>query len=137
MALSSLFVVEDNPGDVELLRSLFSDDEMRCTLTFFDDGESALAALQEMMRGSGELPRLFLLDLNVPRVDGFKLLRYIRSHTAFDSRPVVVWSSSDQARDRDECHRLGATLYTPKPSTFDAYISFGGELRKLLDQVCV
>ncbi|HEY1348662.1 MAG TPA: response regulator [Ktedonobacteraceae bacterium] len=78
----------------------------------FCDGYEALRALKTEME---QPPDLILLDINLPRIDGFDLLRLLRSHPAFDRIVVVILSSRDSVLDRVKCRLAGARAYLVKP----------------------
>jgi DNA-binding response OmpR family regulator len=78
----------------------------------FRDGYEALCALKTEME---QPPDLLLLDINLPRIDGFDLLRLLRSHPSFDQIVVVILSSRDSVLDRVKCRLAGARAYLVKP----------------------
>ncbi len=82
------------------------------TCVGFRDGYEALRALKTEME---QPPDLVLLDINLPRIDGFDLLRLLRSHPAFDQMVVVILSSRDSVLDRVKCRLAGARAYLVKP----------------------
>jgi CheY-like chemotaxis protein len=64
------------------------------------------------------LPRLVLLDLKMPKIDGFEVLKWIRSRPEFASLPVLVLTSSSEVRDMNAAYRLGANSFLVKPDDF-------------------
>ena len=78
----------------------------------YRDGYEALRALKKEME---QPPDLILLDINLPRIDGFDLLRLLRSHPAFDQMVIVILSSRDSVLDRVKCRLAGARAYLVKP----------------------
>src|SRR4051812_19738005 len=90
------------------------------------DGEEALHYLSGEGRYSNRaeypLPELILLDLKMPKVDGFELVRWIRRQPGFASIPVVVLTSSDAIRDVNRAYALGANSFLVKPLDFDNFI---------------
>jgi two-component system response regulator len=79
-------------------------------------------------RNTGDLPKVLLLDLKMPLMDGLETLKRIRAteHTRF--LPVVILTSSDEQRDRIESYRFGANSYVRKPIKFDAFLEAAGQL---------
>ena len=78
------------------------------------------------------VPELVLLDLNLPRVDGFDVLDKLRKSRRCSAVPVVVMTSSAAQNDRDRSALLGATTYFLKPTGYDAFLKIGTIIRELL-----
>jgi CheY-like chemotaxis protein len=76
-------------------------------------------------RGETNNPELFLLDLNLPRVDGRDVLAKIRRTPGLAKIPVIIMTSSDSPQDRRETAELGATCYIKKPPTLDEFLMVG------------
>src|SRR5215475_845649 len=100
-----ILVVEDNPGDVYLLEKALKKRAIRYDLILYTDGEQAMREI------SGEncvVPDLILLDLNLPRRDGFDVLHTIRGKPSLVGVPVGVFTSSEAERDKHRVALLGA-----------------------------
>lgn len=98
------------------------------------DGARALDIIAEAERNpEAPPPHILLLDLNLPKIDGFEVLRKIRSSDKFRNIPVLVVTSSDSPADRREADKLGAR-YFRKPVTYDEFIKIGAYLRRLLEE---
>lgn len=130
-----LLVVDDNPGDVELLRFAFESARLPVNLRVAQDGD---AALEELARNAeaGDLPELMLLDLNMPRRDGFGVLSELRDRKLYPALPVAVWTSSTAPRDRERALGAGAVAVLPKPSGIEEYESMISTLQELLRSRC-
>ena len=76
--------------------------------------------LQRLETNVVPFPSLIFLDLNMPRIDGRKFLTVIKEHPKFGSIPVVIYTTSDNEKDRDELMDLGATDYLVKQADFSA-----------------
>lgn len=76
-------------------------------------------------------PQLLLLDLNLPKVDGFEVLRRLRASAKFKDVPVLIVSSSDAPSDRSRAAEFGAG-YFRKPPSYDEFLKLGGVLKQLL-----
>jgi CheY-like chemotaxis protein len=113
-----VLLVEDNPDDERLARRALRQVE-GIDLDVVHDGQEAIDFLA---RPSVNLPRLVLLDLKLPKIGGIDVLRWIRSQDATGAMPVVVLTSSDEARDRLECQRLHANSFIQKPVDFDRFL---------------
>lgn len=118
-----ILLVEDNPDDAELTMLAFERSNITNEVILARDGAEALA----MLHGTAEtpaapLPMLILLDLNLPRIDGFEVLRKIREHPATRLLPVVVLTSSAQERDMMRTYTSGANSYIVKPVDFGQFL---------------
>jgi CheY-like chemotaxis protein len=132
-----ILVAEDNAPDVYLLREALREHQADCDVQVFEEGAAALAHIFKCSRGEQQSPDLFILDLNLPKVDGRSLLRQLRCLAEFKSTPVIVWSSSQSPRDREEIARLGAQHHVLKPSSVKEFIELGRMIKALLAQAAV
>lgn len=117
-----VLVVEDNPGDADLTCDTLEDSRRRFEISVVADGVQATDFL--LQRGGYQhsvAPDFVLLDLNLPRMDGYAVLAEIQRHPALRAIPVVVWSSSDAGQDIARCYALGARCYVTKPVDLVAY----------------
>ena len=118
-----ILLVEDDPGDVVLIREAFEDVKLRNRLHHVSDGVEAL----EFLRGEGAhagapRPDLVLLDLNLPRMDGREVLRAVKGDEALRSIPVVVLTTSEAEEDVLRSYELHANAYVTKPVDFERFI---------------
>lgn len=118
--------VEDNPGDVRLLREALASIQGAPRLVAVCDGLEALLYLQS----SARRPDLVLLDLGIPRMSGHGLLRRIKSDPELRSVPVVVLSNSDAPADIAGAYELHANCYLVKPPDYRAFEQM---VRRLLE----
>lgn len=115
----TVLLVEDDPGDVLLIREAFEDHKLNNTLLVAGDGVEAL----ELLRSADtERPDLVLLDLNLPRKDGREVLKEIKADESLRSIPVVVLTTSDAEEDILRSYDLHANAYVTKPVDFDRFI---------------
>ena len=118
-----LLLVEDNPDDVELALHAFRKHKLANHVTVARDGQEALdLMLGERGDGARVRPRVILLDLKLPKVDGLEVLRAIRADAVLRSVPVVVLTSSGLDRDVVESYDLGVNSYIVKPVDFDKFV---------------
>ncbi|MGE5545258.1 MAG: response regulator [Solirubrobacterales bacterium] len=108
-----ILLVEDLAADAALVRAALKEGKFYCKLDVVDDGEKAVAYLNE--RRFGRLPDLVLLDLNLPRMSGREVLQVIKDDPALRTVPVVVLTTSDVERDVEASYLLGAAGYVTKP----------------------
>ena len=119
----SVLLVEDDPGDVVLIREAFQDNKVHNRLDVVSDGVQAL----EFLRGEGEYagaprPDLVLLDLNLPRKDGREVLAEIKADADLRKIPVVVLTTSEAEEDIVRSYDLHANAYVTKPVDFERFI---------------
>jgi CheY-like chemotaxis protein len=109
-----ILLVEDNPDDVELTRDALREHHVANPLVVASDGAEAL----EFLATADPLPRVVLLDLKLPKVDGLEVLRQMRENPRTRSLPVVVLTTSREDRDLLRSYELGANSYVRKPVDF-------------------
>jgi CheY-like chemotaxis protein len=119
-----ILLVEDDPNDVELTLRALRQRNLANHVRVLQDGAEALDYLfgdgPTAARVAGE-PRLILLDLKLPKVDGHEVLRRLKADPLTRSIPVVVLTSSAEERDIAQSYDLGANSYITKPVDFDAF----------------
>lgn len=113
--------VEDDDGAYFLLEIALREADPEIQLFRASDGEEALAFLRRS-ESCKDAPRpdLILLDLNLPKRNGFEVLRNLKTTESLRSIPVIVFTTSSRASDRDNSLALGAQQYVVKPPTLDA-----------------
>ncbi|HWB86535.1 MAG TPA: response regulator [Bryobacteraceae bacterium] len=121
----SILLIEDNAGDVTLIRESLREHGLKCQLVTIRDGEKAVQYVDNMEADAASGPSLIILDLNLPKVNGLEILKRLRESSKFQQVPVVVFSSSDDARDRQSVEQLGATRYVQKPSNLQEFMTIG------------
>jgi chemotaxis family two-component system response regulator Rcp1 len=131
-AAIQIFLAEDNPGDVRLIREALKLHEVSFDLHVFDDGDKALGFIGRLADPEEVCPDVILLDLNLPRTDGRDILKRVRQISRTQSVPVIVLSSSESPKDRAEAVSLGANRYVRKPSTFDEFMAIGALVKELV-----
>jgi CheY-like chemotaxis protein len=115
-----ILLVDDNSADVKLLTDFFLPSVGACHFTVTVDGEQALHYVHRQGHYSQHpVPRVIILDLNLPRKSGTEVLTEIRSKSELLQVPVVVLSGSDDPKDKAECFSLGANHFLTKPSNLD------------------
>jgi two-component system, response regulator len=120
-----ILIVEDNPTDLELALRALRQHNFCNNIHTARDGAEALEFLfgegQYEDRRDASPPRLILLDLKLPLVDGIEVLRRVRGDPRTRCVPVVVMTSSTEERDLVDCYALGANSYIQKPVDFDKF----------------
>ncbi|MCC6957160.1 MAG: response regulator [Anaerolineales bacterium] len=116
-----ILLVEDNPMDVDLTQRAFNRHKVPNPIHIAWDGEQALSFIQRW--DSGETtPLLILLDLKLPKVDGFEVLRVFKDHPEYGNIPVVILSTSTEERDIRSAYQGGANSYLSKPVDFETFV---------------
>ncbi|HXO09965.1 MAG TPA: response regulator [Solirubrobacteraceae bacterium] len=121
----TILLVEDDPGDVVLVREAFEHDKVRNELRVASDGVYALEELRDPERA---LPDLILLDLNLPRMDGRELLAEIRKDPRLTWIPVVVLTTSEAEADIVRSYELHANAYVTKPVDLNRFLKVVQEI---------
>jgi two-component system response regulator len=118
-----VLLVEDDPGDVLLIKEAFADNKVRNRLHVVSDGVDALAFLRrEGEHADAPQPDLVLLDLNLPRKDGREVLAEVKRDDALRHIPVVVLTTSKAEEDVLKSYKLHANAYVTKPVDFERFI---------------
>ena len=127
-------VAEDDPTDAYFLQRAFRRAGIPVTLHFVRDGQEVIDYLQGQGpfadRTAHPLPQLLLLDLKMPRLDGFDVLEWVRQQPDFSSLQMVIFSSSDEPRDINRAYGLGANSYLVKPHSMEEMTALVGRFKK-------
>ena len=121
-----VLLVEDNPGDVDLIRDSLEEVSPHLHIAVVGDGAEALEYLSQRLgtaEGLDMLPDLVLLDLNLPKISGHEVLSEARKTLDLRALPIVVVTSSDATRDIVTSYQLGANSYVTKPGELAAFQS--------------
>jgi len=134
LTVVDVLLVEDDPGDVVLIKEAFEYNKVHNSLHHVSDGVEALDFLYRR-NGQEQAPRphLILLDLNLPRKDGREVLQEIKADADLRPIPVVVLTTSEAEEDILRSYHLHANAYVTKPVDFDRFI----EVVRLIDDFFV
>jgi two-component system, response regulator len=121
-----ILLVEDNPNDVELTLHAFLTHKLANNIEVARDGAEALEMLFGTTNGDHTAalkirPRVILLDLKLPKIDGIEVLRRVKADPRTRDIPVVVLTSSNHERDVVESYELGVNSYIVKPVDFESF----------------
>jgi two-component system, chemotaxis family, response regulator Rcp1 len=125
-------LVEDNPGDVNLVREALLEHEVEGELIVLCDGEIAVRFVRHLDASSGACPSLVILDLNLPKQSGGEVLKAWRESNRCCHTPLIVLSSSDALQDRDYAMQAGASHYFKKPSRLQEFMDLGAIFKSLI-----
>jgi len=132
-----IVIVEDDPNDAELIARVFRRHNMANKIVLLKDGAEAL----EFFFGSSatDQPRVVLLDLKLPKVNGIEVLQRLKSDDRTKNVPVVVLSSSAEGQDIKDAYKYGVNSYVTKPIRFEEFANAVAQLRLywlLLNKPC-
>ena len=129
-----ILIAEDNENDVLMLRRAFGQLGINVPIHIVSDGEQTIAYLEGAGRYSNRaeypLPDLLLLDLKMPRTNGFEVLQWVRANSSLALLRIVVLTTSDRTADLNRAYQLGANSFLVKPLHFD---DFRNTLRAIYD----
>ena len=127
-----ILLVEDNVHDAELTLRALKRRNLANKFVHLKDGAEALDFVfgtgQYAHRDISQHPKVILLDLKLPKVDGLEVLRAVKSDPRTKSIPVVIMTSSNEQRDVIESYKLGVNSYVVKPVDFDSFSKAVSEL---------
>ena len=122
----SILLVEDNPRDAELTLRAFAKSNLANNIIVAHDGVEALEIVYG--RPDADRPRVILLDLKLPKLDGLEVLRKLKSDDRTRAIPVVIVTSSKQDPDIKTAYDLGANSYVVKPVDFESFMKIMSQL---------
>ena len=126
----NILLVEDNPGDVRLVREGLKESKVSNEMAVATDGEEATLYLKRQGKYAGvPLPDLILLDLNLPKKNGKEVLADIKSDPELRSIPVIVLTSSQAAQDVAQSYDNHVNCYIVKPVGFDEFLKIVNNIR--------
>lgn len=125
-------LIEDNRADVGLVCEALEQHNVRCDVTLIVNGEAALQFIDEIDAGQHACPGLFIIDLNLPKKPGKEVLKRIRSSATCKNVAVVVLTSSEHQKDKDDIAPFTPLHYLRKPSELDGFISLGALFKQII-----
>jgi CheY-like chemotaxis protein len=129
-----ILIAEDDDNDVLLIKRAFHQAQFENPLQVATNGEEAIAYLKGDPpfgeRDKFPIPALLLLDLKMPRKNGFEVLAWVRQRPEFNALPVVVLTSSQESADINRAYSLGANSYLVKPANFLSLVDMINRLKE-------
>lgn len=122
----NVLVIDDDEDDQYLIRQAFENDSKAFNLQFASDGTDVL----ENIEAPTFLPDLVLLDLNMPVINGFEVLRHFRDSPNYKHVPVVVLTTSSYPSDIERAYQLGANSYVIKPDSHEKLVLLAERIRQ-------
>lgn len=123
--------VEDNSGDARIVREALDLQGLNYHLDLATDGEQALRFIERVGKENPP-PDILLLDLNLPRADGYEVLRAFRFRSECKKTLAIIVTSSEAPRDREQAFNLGADRYFVKPADLDEFMHLGAIVKEIV-----
>ena len=128
----NLLLAEDNLPDALIVREAIRAESLPLEVHIAPDGERAIEFIERAENDPhAPCPHVLLLDINLPKADGFEVLRRLRASDKCKAVPVLVISSSDSPADRSQAASLGAN-YFRKPPSYEEFLKLGTVLKQML-----
>jgi CheY-like chemotaxis protein len=122
-ANTKILLVEDNPVDIDLTKRAFKKQNIECEIQIANDGEEACRALSDWENGRTEPPNIILLDLKMPRMNGFDVLKVFKNSEISRNIPIIVLTSSNEEKDINKAYQYGANSYLLKPIDYGEFLN--------------
>ena len=119
---TKILLVEDNPVDIDLTKRAFKKQNLDCEIQIANDGEEACQALKDWESGNTTPPNIILLDLKMPRMNGFDVLKVFKNSEVSRSIPIIVLTSSNEEKDINAAYEYGANSYLLKPIDYGEFL---------------
>ena len=118
-----ILIADDDFEDFLLIKNTFEANQLNVHLSHVEDGQYLIDILKAQGKYNkfGDLPNLILLDLNMPRKNGFDVLKEIKENDQLKKIPIIIFTTSKTARDIDKAYELGANCYISKPQTVEEW----------------
>lgn len=132
---TDILMVDDDEEDRLLLKDTFEELGYGDCVQYEENGEKALAYLQQCIKEKKRLPCLMILDLNMPKLNGRQVLIKVKSEPLFQHIAVVIYSTSLNPVERDECLALGAHSYVVKPISYKESVAIVNQFHALCSEL--
>jgi len=126
-----ILLVDDNPDDVMIAKRAFNKCEIRNKVYVTHDGEEAIHFLRKEGNYK-DVPTssLVILDLNMPKIDGFEVLKTVKGDDELKSTPIIVLTSSSRHEDIERAYKLGCNSFIVKPASFEDFMEAVIEIKR-------
>jgi two-component system response regulator len=132
MDYADIILIEDNLQDIEMILDAFKEHNKIYKVQVLNDGAEALdyffGPQRYIYEASTQFSKLILLDLKLPKVNGFEVLGRLKSDERTKQIPVAIFTSSNEYVDRVQCYALGANSYIVKPSDSEVFSRFAADI---------
>ena len=134
MKAIEILVIDDDSDDVQFFQQALNDAMPEFTLLAFFDAEAAFTHLERRVQDGEPLPDAIVTDLNMPRVEGHRVISYLKANAHFHHIPVIVVSVSKRGEDSEKSFMLGASGYFVKPLRDEDWFPIIQSISDLVDQ---
>ncbi len=117
----TILIAEDDADDRFLIQTAFEEKGFEDKLDFVENGIELMSYLNTAAQKT--IPRIILLDLNMPKKDGREILYELKQHHLFKRIPIIVFTTTKNEKEIRNCYDLGANTYIVKPTSFDGLLS--------------
>ncbi|TVR78856.1 MAG: response regulator [Chitinophagaceae bacterium] len=117
----NILLVEDNPGDIRIIKEVLSKSRFSTNLITVFDGEDVISYLEQASLKLKSFPDIIILDLNLPKLNGIEVIREIKSKKKFRQIPIIILTSSKSDIDINDAYKNYANSYIVKPINFNDY----------------
>jgi two-component system response regulator len=132
MNSAEILIIEDNRHDVAMIRDAFSEQNIKEKIQVLGNGAEALDYFFSpggCLKTDCFCPKFILLDLKLPKVGGLDVLKRLKSDERTRNIPIIVFTSSNEAKDRCECYLSGANSYIVKPLDADCFSRYVNDIK--------
>ena len=119
-----ILIAEDDMDDRYLMKTALEETGITEEVRYVENGVEVINCLEEVTEKNGTFnyPKLILLDLNMPKMDGREVLKKLKSNEAYRKIPVIVFSTTKNQLEVNRCYDLGANTYIIKPVSYDTLV---------------
>ncbi|WP_424355924.1 response regulator [Methanobacterium sp. MBAC-LM] len=118
----SILIIEDNPADIRMMQEIFKESNTKTNIHVAYNGIEALEFLNKKEKHQNQLkPNLILLDLNIPLIDGFEVLKEIKTNNKLKDIPVIILTTSNTKENFSKAQEFEANCFITKPLDYDEY----------------
>ena len=136
MEEKKIVLVEDDPDHAELIIESLMSGDIETEIILVEDGVEAIDYFQELgTKWNGQIERkirLIILDINLPKISGMDILKFLKKNSKYSKIPVIVLSTSSDPRTIDEAYKNGVNGYFVKPASYEEFV----EKVKILKKCC-
>ncbi|MGR3175009.1 MAG: response regulator [Candidatus Scalindua sp.] len=131
-----IILVEDDPDHADLITEILVEGDIETEIVLVQDGIEALDYFQELViKRNGQIEykiKLIILDLNLPKISGMDILKFLKKDSKYSKIPVIILSTSSDQRTIDEAYKNGVNGYFVKPASYEEFV----EKIKILKKFC-